>query len=156
MPDSRPAAAVLVEVRASIKPTEDAQIVRQAILNLFPDAEITEEGDELVGRTTTIDRLRQLIRSNQIPDSARGAMMSGMDREWLSTRFLLGKQAAAVGKAHFGPMRSPLGDLQVTLRGHEPHEIERAIYRAAPDTTVDPELAEVPHRERPPQPEQAE
>lgn len=147
--EGRLAAPVLVEVRATLKPTEDADRVRQAILNLFPDAEVSEENDELVGRTTTLDRVRQLIRNMQIPDSARGAMLANLTSDGLSTRFLLGKQAAAVGKAHFGPMRSPLGDLEVTLRGQEPFEVERFIYHVAPDTTVPPELAEVPHRERP-------
>lgn len=76
-------------------------------------------------------------------------MLSGLSGDGMSARFLLGKQAAAAGRAHFGPLRSPLGDVEVSLFGEEEFEVERAIYRVAPDTTVAPELAEVPVALRP-------
>lgn len=104
---------------------------------------------ELVAVAPGLERLRELIRSERIPDSARGVMLAGLSEGGGRARFLLGKQAAAAGRVHFGPLRSPLGDLEVTLFGDGEYEVVRAIYAAAPDTTVEPELAQVPPVLRP-------
>jgi len=138
-----------VQVRASIKPTEDAAKVEQAVRSLFPDATVATAPDEIRGEGASLDRLRDLVRAQRIPDTARGQMLAGLAEDGLSARFLLGKQAAAVGRAHFGPLRSPLGDIEVELQGDSPGEVERAIYRCAPDTTVPVELAEIPVSQRP-------
>lgn len=144
---------VRVHVRTPLKPTEDAERVKAAITNIFPDAVVDVVEDEVRGTTDSLDRLRELIRNEQIPDSARGAMLSRLTDDGMKTTFLLGKQAAAVRKAHFGTVHGPLGDLEVLLLGDEPGEVERAVYRAAPDTTVDKELSQVPLSERPAQEE---
>lgn len=141
-----------IHVHAPVKPTEDPAKVRQAVTNLFPGAEVTESADRIYALAPSLDRLRELIRSERIPDTARGVMLAGLAMDGTSARFQLGKQAAAAGRAHFGALRSPLGDLEVTLFGDEPHEVERAIYRTAPDTTVPLELAEVPPALRPGEP----
>jgi predicted RNA binding protein with dsRBD fold (UPF0201 family) len=138
-----------VAIRAPVNPTEDVARVRAAITSLFPDAEVKESPGHLDAEATDLSRLRELIRSERIPDSARGVMLSGLSTDGLRTRFLLGKQAAAAGRAHFGPLRSPLGDLEVTFEGTEPFEVETAVYRIEHDTTVAVELAEVPPALRP-------
>lgn len=142
--------ALRIHVRAPIRPTEDPEKVRLAIERLFPGASVEVHAHEAVAVAPSLDRLRELVRSDRIPDTARGAMLHGLSMDGSSTRFLLGKQAAAAGRAHFGPLRSPLGDLEVSLFGDEEFEVERAVYRVAPDTTVPSELAEVPHAMRPP------
>ena len=38
---------------------------------------------------------------------------------------------------------SPLGDVAVEVEGDAPGEVERAIYKCAPDTTVPIELSEI-------------
>lgn len=136
-------------VRTPLKPTEDPAKVRAAILAIFPGAEVSEDGGVVEAEVADLARLKELIRSHLIQDTARGAMLAGLSDDGASTRFLLGKQAAAAGRAHFGPLRSPLGDLEVSLHGTEPHEVERAIYHLAPDTTVAPEWAEIPASLRP-------
>ena len=138
-----------IHVLAPIRPTEDAEKVRGAIEKLFPGATVDVEPDAARAVAPHLDRIRELVRSQRIPDTARGQMLAGLSSDGLSARFLLGKQAAAVGRAHFGPLRSPLGDLEVTLFGDEAFEVEKAIYRTAPDTTCEPELAEVPPALRP-------
>ncbi|MEA3202026.1 MAG: uncharacterized protein QOE90_3454 [Thermoplasmata archaeon] len=143
------AAVLRVTVRAPVRPTEDPEKVRAAILSLFPGATVREVSWGLVADAPHLDRLRELIRSTRIPDSARGAMMAGLSEDGMRAAFLLGKQAAAGGRAHFGPLRSPLGDLEVTLEGEQPDEVARAIYRIAPDTTVPEEWAEIPAHLRP-------
>lgn len=142
-----------VRIRTPVHPTEDVEKVRKAILSLFPEATVQEGESGLVGEATgasALARLRELVRSERIPDSARGQMLNGLAPDGMTARFLLGKQAAAAGRIHFGPLRSPLGDLAVTLMGDEEHEVEKAIYHVAHDTTVEPDLAEVPPALRPP------
>lgn len=138
-----------VRIRTVVKPTEDPSKVRRAIESLFPGATIRETADGLEADAEDLSRLRELIRSERIPDTARGAMLAHLSEDGLRTWFLLGKQAAAAGRAHFGPLRSPLGDLEVLMTGTEPHEVERKVYWLAPDTTVDPEWAEIPFSLRP-------
>lgn len=141
--------ALRIHVRATIRPTEDAEKVRKALVSLFPGAPVEIDDEEAIAVAPSLDRLRELIRSQRIPDTARGVMLAGLADDGMSARFLLGKQAAAAGRAHFGPLRSPLGDIEVTLFGEAQFEVERAIFHAAPDTTVPAELAEVPTALRP-------
>ncbi|HEX2021440.1 MAG TPA: RNA-binding domain-containing protein [Candidatus Thermoplasmatota archaeon] len=138
-----------IRIRATVNPTEDPEKVRRAIVALFPGALVQEGEGVMVAEATDLGRLTELVRSERIPDSARGVMLAGLSDDGMSARFRLGKQAAAAGRAHFGPLRSPLGDLEVTLLGDEEFEVERAIYRVAHDTTVEPEWAEVPPALRP-------
>jgi len=138
-----------ITARAGVKPTEDEARVAKALTLLFPGAAVARQDDALVATPGDLARLRELIRSQRIPDTARGQMLAGLSNDGLRARFTLGKQAAAVGRAHFGALRGPLGDIDVELAGDEPGEVERAIYRLAPDTTVELELSEVPPAERP-------
>jgi predicted RNA binding protein with dsRBD fold (UPF0201 family) len=138
-----------VTARAPIRPTEDASRVAKAVAALFPDATLTQSDIDVSAAGGSLDRLRELVRAQRIPDTARSAMLGGLSEDGLRAHFLLGKQAAAVGRAHFGPLRSPLGDIDVTIEGDAPGEVERAIYKCAPDTTVPIELSEVPISDRP-------
>lgn len=140
---------VRVRARAPIRPTEDAAKVAAAITSLFPGAAVETTATEARAEGLALDRLRELVRSQRIPDTARGVMLAGLSEDGLRARFKLGKQAAAAGRAHFGPIREPLGELEVELEGSEPTEVEREIYRVAPDTTVPIELSEVPPSLRP-------
>jgi hypothetical protein len=141
--------ALRIHVLAPIRPTEDPEKVRGAIESLFPGAKVEMHDDRATAIAPSLDRLTELVRSYRIPDTARGQMLAGLTQDGLRASFFLGKQAAAVGRAHFGPLRSPLGDIEVTLLGDAEFEVERAIYKCAPDTTCEPELAEVPPALRP-------
>lgn len=136
-------------VRAPLRPTEDPAKVRAAIESLFPGSSVEVSESEVVASAPSLGRIRELVRSTRIPDTARGVMVAGLSADGRSARFFLGKQAAAVGRAHFGALRSPLGDIEVSLFGEADFEVERAIYELAPDTTVAPELSEVPPGLRP-------
>lgn len=138
-----------VRARAPLRPTEDPERVKKAIQNMFPGAVVTIREVDVVSEGGDLERLRELIRNEQIPDSARSSMLWDISDDGSRARFFLGKQAAAAGKASFGQIRGPLGDIEVELISDKPGGAERAIYHAAPDTTVPPELAEVPLAERP-------
>ena len=114
-------------------PTEDREKVRQALLNLFPDSEVEEEAGELIARTSSGERLREIILDHHIRDTARSVMLRGLRGP--STTFLLNKQVAFVGKVSFldGPVA--LGGIEVTV---EDEDIEGTIDHLA-ESTVEKE-----------------
>jgi predicted RNA binding protein with dsRBD fold (UPF0201 family) len=125
---------LVITATAPCFPTEDRERVRQALLNLFPGAEIEEGAATLTARTDNADRLREIIIDNHIRDSARSVLLRGM-RDG-STRFVLNKQVAFVGKVSFldGPM--VLGGIEVLI---EDADIEKAIDILAESTVEGPE-----------------
>jgi len=77
-------------------------------------------------------------------------MRVGIDRrDETRARFWLGKQAAAVGRPHFGPPPAGLGSVEISLQADEPGELLRLFYHIAPDTKVPKAWAELPPSERP-------
>lgn len=150
---------VRVSVRAPLRATEDPGKVASAVANLFPTAVLDVRPDAVVGDGADLDRLKELVREHQIPDSARGAMIAARataadgaddgvsDRRF--ARFRLGKQAAFMGHPHFGAPASSLGEIEVLVEADDEEELLRALYWTAPDTTVAPELATVPRELRP-------
>ncbi|HLE97791.1 MAG TPA: RNA-binding domain-containing protein [Candidatus Thermoplasmatota archaeon] len=149
-----------VTARAAVHPTEDPAKVRAAVANLFPSTAIEVGPTEVVARGTDLTRLAELVRDHQIPDSARGQMLNGLrtsadTSKWSEgaakrfARFPLGKQAAFVGKPHFGAPETALGNIDVLVEADDEEAVLRAIYAAAPDTTVAPALAAVPRELRP-------
>lgn len=101
-----------VRVSVPVRPTEDANKVRRALLNVFPDLRIDASEDALRGTTESLDRLRELIRKLKIRDTARRVLLRG--REGDRTRFDLSKQAAFSGRVSFAA-DSPLGDIAVEI-----------------------------------------
>jgi predicted RNA binding protein with dsRBD fold (UPF0201 family) len=112
----------VITATAPCYPTEDREKVRQAILNIFPGAAIEESASLLTARTDNADRLRDIIIDNHIRDSARSVMLRGM-REG-STRFMLNKQVAFVGKISFLDDKVALGGIEVLI---EDADIEKTI-----------------------------
>lgn len=101
-----------VRVSVPVRPTEDVNKVRRALLNVFPDLRIDASEDALRGTTESLDRLRELIRKLRIRDTARRVLLRG--REGDRTRFDLSKQAAFSGRVSFAA-DSPLGDIAVEI-----------------------------------------
>jgi len=107
-----------ISIAASIFPTEDGERVGQAILNLFPGAELSMEGDQIHAIAPNMDHLIQRMEEQRIRDSAR-VILRGSVRDD-SIVFYLNKQAAHVGKVNFTDGDSVLGDLKVTIITDEP------------------------------------
>ncbi len=105
-----------VRVETPRRPTEDPGKVRAALLRLFPDLVLEREDDRVVGTSSSLERLRELIRSQHIRDTARGQLLAG--RRGDRTRIVLSKQAAAVGVVNFAA-GSPLGDISVEIESED-------------------------------------
>jgi predicted RNA binding protein with dsRBD fold (UPF0201 family) len=111
-----------ITATAPCHPTEDREKVRQALLNVFPGAEIEDAGSRLIARTENADRLREIILDEHIRDTARAVMYRGLSDG--STGFVRNKQVAFVGKVSFLDGPAALGGIEVTV---EDEDIEKAI-----------------------------
>jgi uncharacterized protein len=120
---------VLITARTPIYPTEDRGKVRTALLNLFPASEVEETTDQLIARTTSGERLREVILETHIRDTARSVMLCG--REGGRTVFQLNKQVALVGKVSFLDHPVALGSIEVEVVDED---LDRAIDYLAEST----------------------
>ena len=118
-----------IVARAPCFPTEDKNKVRQALLNIFPRSEVEEREDELIARTDSGDKLRQIILDHHIRDTARSVMLRGRtgDRSY----FRLNKQVAFVGKVSFVEDIPALGAINVEI---EDEDLDGAIDLLAEST----------------------
>jgi len=120
----------MVGIRLSTRcfKTEDRGKIVAGIKALFPDA-IIEGDDPIVASSQSVDRFGELLRQERIRDAARVVMRKGISGS--STRFMLNKQVATVGKVAFSQESHPLGDLDVIF---EDADIDTLIDRIAPRT----------------------
>jgi predicted RNA binding protein with dsRBD fold (UPF0201 family) len=119
---------VSVFITCPVYPSEDQEKVKDAIMNIFPDASLerTELGFE--GGATT-DRFRTLIRKQKILDGTRSMMFKGVRGHKIVLH--LNKQVAAVGKISFTEPKTILGTISVTIDCDGP---EALIDQIAPRT----------------------
>src|SRR4030042_6188767 len=120
----------MVEVRLSARchRTEDRSKIVVAIARLVPEARV-EGDDPVVASSQSVERFGELLRQQRIRDAARAVMRKNIRGN--STRFVLNKQVAAVGKVSFSPESHTLGDIDVVF---EDTDIEKLIDRIAPRT----------------------
>jgi len=109
-----------VHIEVPVKPTENAAKVRAAVLNVFPDATFMESEGALIAEAASLDRLREMFRTQRIRDTARNVLRSS--RNGIEIRFSLNKQAAFVGRVNFAPP-SPMGQIEVTIEDENPESI---------------------------------
>jgi Uncharacterized protein conserved in archaea len=121
---------VSAKLRCPVFPSEDPEKVKNAILRIFPAAELTETERGFEGETD-IGNFSTLIRKQKILDSTRNMMFKGVRGDRITIH--LNKQVATVGKVSFTEPRSILGTLEVTIECDDP---EALIDRVAP-VTVD-------------------
>jgi predicted RNA binding protein with dsRBD fold (UPF0201 family) len=112
-----------LKVEAAVNPSEDAQKVTDAIVNLFTrcSPEISYR-NRVVGRADGSDSLAILyeqVRSRSAMGVLRRMLLD--NRAGDSTRFLLNKQAATAGIAAVieEEQESPLGPIRVTISCEE-------------------------------------
>ena len=120
-----------ITVRTRIYPTESEEKIKEAILSLFPDANIRREGNYIVARAESIDNFAKLLREQRIRDAARGVFLSNLRGDVLE--FRINKQVATRGRISFSVGDMPLGDIIVVVEGENLREL---IEEIAPDTRV--------------------
>ncbi|MFQ5986875.1 MAG: RNA-binding domain-containing protein [Thermoplasmata archaeon] len=91
--------------------TETAEKVRTAVLNIFPEAQLTV-GKGITGKAGSLDRLAELLQRQHIRASARELLKGSIQENRLV--FYLNKQAAYAGRVSFSA-HAPLGDICVTV-----------------------------------------
>lgn len=123
----------LVSISCPVNPSEDPEKVRSAILSIFPDAVLEEDGEGFMGTAPGLDRFSQLIRRQKILDATRAVLITGVRGN--RTRMLLNKQVATVGKVSFADRRPVLGAIEVFI---EDDDLLALIDRVSP-ITVDGE-----------------
>lgn len=143
-----PGAVYRVEVRvvAPVHPTEVTDRVEDAIENLFPDATIERETDRVVGTARSVERFAELLRRQEILDTARERLLDGRretprasertaERSGEAIHVELKKLAAYQGVVNFA-VGTPdeLGELEVRIRVEEP-DVETFVDSVAPPTT---------------------
>jgi len=107
-----------IVIRADIKPTENLDKVKQAIRNLFPDAQINMQNTNLVAHSNTLEQFRELLKRQRIRDSARSLLLKGCRENILF--FKLNKQAAYLNKINFAVVDHPLGEITVHITCDNP------------------------------------
>ncbi len=112
-----------------MRPTEDPEKVRTAILNLFPDSEIKIDQEEAVAKAVSMERFMTLIRNQRILDSIRHALLAGTTSG--AAIISLNKQAALAERVSLSEGKTALGSMEVTI---ESEDIERLIDEIAPRT----------------------
>lgn len=124
--------SVEVQVTAPVGPTEVTDRVRDAVTNLFPEADITEGHGELLGEAHGMETFSELLHDQEILDTARGQFLA--DRRGDTFSFDLKKQAAFQGVVNFA-VGDPaeLGDIHVRVTVAEP-SVEDYIDHVAPPT----------------------
>ncbi len=122
-----------VRVETPCRSTESLAKVKVALLNLFPDLGFEREDERVVGTTERLDRLRDLIRSQRIRDTARGQFLKGRNAD--RTKVSLSKQAAYMGFVNFAAP-SPLGAIDVEIE--DPDLMSVIDYVA--ESTVEPKV----------------
>lgn len=90
--------------------------MKRALANLFPDLRMEEREGEIAGETESLERLRELIRTQKIRDAARSQLLAG--RRGHRTAFSLNKQAAYAGRVNFAAA-SALGDITVEIESDD-------------------------------------
>jgi len=104
---------VEIELTVVVKNTEDSARIRQALLNLFPDATIEEKEGQMAAISGDAGNFREMLKNQRIRDTAR-QFLSRRVRNGMLT-FKLNKQAAYAGKVNFAVVSHPMGEIEVKI-----------------------------------------
>jgi predicted RNA binding protein with dsRBD fold (UPF0201 family) len=118
-----------VTICSLVRPTERVEKVVSAIENIFPGLimDIRSDRIEAYNGPDALKTLHELLRKQEILDSARSVMQRGLVGNTI--QFQLNKQAALMGFVSFPPEEEALGSLHVQITGGE-----RVINWLAPET----------------------
>lgn len=124
--------SVDIEITVPVNDTEVTGRVKDAITNLFPEAEVDSHPGELSATAHSMEQFSERLHEQAILDTARGAFFGGQDGDTFS--FELKKQAALRGVVNFAVGEgSELGELHVRVRVNDP-DVESFVDHVAPPT----------------------
>ncbi len=118
-----------VLIETEVNPTEDVEKIKNAILNIFPDAVFDVLAGEVVARSKSLDNFGKILKEERIRDAARSVLLGNLYNNEIV--FHINKQAATVGKISFSVGKVALGDIKIIVRGENLKELIDII---APDT----------------------
>jgi len=121
---------MIIKLKSKIKPTEDEKKVIKAVKNIFKDARVVVEDNQLIGEAEDIGRFKELLRSQAILDTARMVLEKGIVGN--STKFNINKQAAFAGLVNFD--KDIHGGIFVKLIAEEDEDLMKLIKDIAPRT----------------------
>jgi predicted RNA binding protein with dsRBD fold (UPF0201 family) len=128
-------------VTAKVNPTEDREVVYEAIKKMFPENEpVYEELSEhsgtfsLEGDIHSLVNIHYQIRQEQIIDTARTQLSKSVSRDGKSTFFILSKQVATVGRLNFPAQKEPLGSIEISIGADSSEELVRFFDWLTPPT----------------------
>ena len=121
---------MIIKLKSRIKPTEDEKKVIKAVKNIFKDAKVVVEDNQLIGEAEDIGRFKELLRSQAILDTARMVLEKGIVGN--STKFNINKQAAFAGLVNFD--KDIHGGIFVKLIAEEDEDLMKLIKDIAPRT----------------------
>ncbi|MCL2712348.1 MAG: hypothetical protein FWD37_03620 [Methanomassiliicoccaceae archaeon] len=119
-----------ISATCPVFPSENAEKVTRAVMNIFPDAVLNIQENEISAEPGDTEHFGEQIRKQKILDTARSVMMKGR-KNTERTIFHLNKQAAYAGKISFVEERTILGTIKVTI---EAEDITAFIELLAPHT----------------------
>ena len=119
-----------VQVSCQINPSEDPSKVETAILNIFPDLEISISDKLLIGKSNgmnTLSNISESIRSKNTKNIYQRILKKNSNEN--STWFYLNKQAAFVNTVSLcnESNESPLCPIKVVLEGNDIENIIQSL-----------------------------
>ena len=119
-----------VQISCQINPSEDPSKVETAILNIFPDLEISISDKLLLGKSNgmnTLSNVSESIRSKNTKNIYQRILKKNSNEN--STWFYLNKQAAFVNTVSLcnESNESPLGPIKVVLEGNDIENIIQSL-----------------------------
>lgn len=121
-----------VRIEAPVHDTEVTDRVRDAVENVFPEAEFNHEPGMLVAETHTLDPFSDVLHDQEILDTARRVFRRNSTETGFA--FALKKQAAYEGVVNFAVGKTDeLGDIEVEVTVREP-DVMAFIDYVAPET----------------------
>ena len=119
-----------IQVFCEINPSEDPSKVKTAILNIFPDLEISISDELLLGKSNdigTLSNISESIHTKNTKNTYQRILKKNSDEN--STWFYLNKQAAFVSTVALcsESNESPLGPIKVVLEGNDIENIIQSL-----------------------------
>ena len=119
-----------VQVSCQINPSEDPSKVETAILNIFPDLEISINDELLLGKSNdmgTLSKISESIHTKKSKNIYQRILKKNSSEN--STWFYLNKQAAFVSTIALcnESDESPLGPIKVVLEGDDIENIIQSL-----------------------------